>query len=120
MTARATKPLFGKEGGDFLWLEQPKSNPLSGPWTEHVLCSGPSPSLSPDVFFTAHDLNGDGNTEFLFASFFSGGGFGVVYSEVIGADRWNAENVKVAVIDTGLPLLNGFALEVTDINGGAL
>lgn len=72
LTARATKPIFGAEGGEMVWLEQPASDPLGAaslPWQEHVIASG---NLSPDVFFRLHDVNGDGFDEILFTSFFSG------------------------------------------------
>ena len=116
VTARATKPILGTQSGEFLWLEQPASDPLSGPWKEHVICSG---KLSPDVFFQPYDIDGDGQDEFLFASFFTFGGFGVLSSSGSGAGRWDNSTgqVTTTIVDSGLPVLNGFAVEVVDLNG---
>lgn len=42
VTARANDPLFGTPSGQLLWLEQPKTDPLTNvPWTEHPLVDGP-------------------------------------------------------------------------------
>ena len=75
LTARATKPLFGAEGAEMLWLEHPGANPFAGPWTEHSLASGPN---SPGVFFDTHDFDGDGCMEIVYADFFGGPGFSML------------------------------------------
>lgn len=76
LTARATKPLFGEEAAEMLWLEHPGANPLgSGPWAEHSLASGPN---SPGVFFDTHDFDGDGCMEIVYADFFGGPGFSML------------------------------------------
>lgn len=53
VTARVNDPLFiGKQLGQLLWLEQPKSNPVDNvPWTEHLLADG------PETVFILTDLN---------------------------------------------------------------
>ena len=67
LTARATKPIFGKSGGELLWLEQPPSDPLTSvPWEEHSLASG------PDVDFLAVDLDpNDDHFEVFATEFFA-------------------------------------------------
>ena len=67
LTARATKPIIGRAGGQLLWLEQPAENPLTSvPWKEHVLASG------PDVIILPVDLNEDDKQFEVFACrFFS-------------------------------------------------
>ena len=53
VTARTNDPLFiGKPSGQLLWLEQPKSDPLTNvPWNEHLLAEGPE-----TVFMHIHRL----------------------------------------------------------------
>ena len=59
---------------EFMWLEQPSSDPFAAsnlPWTEHSIVSGAN---SPGVFFDLQDLNGDGVPEVLYSAFFAGKG----------------------------------------------
>ena len=67
ITARGTKPIFGKSGGELLWLEQPPTNPLTAvPWKEHVLTTG------PDIGFATVDFQqGDDQFELFATEFFA-------------------------------------------------
>jgi len=111
LTARATKPILGSAAGELLWLEQPASDPLSGPslpWPEHSLLTG---DFAPDVFFETADLDGDGSFEVLYCSFFTGGGFGFVSA----SDWTDASTVTNTVVDKSPGPM--FDLKVVDVNG---
>ena len=41
MAARANVPNIGRKQGELIWLEQPASGAMGGPWKEHLLTSGP-------------------------------------------------------------------------------
>lgn len=111
LTARATKPLFGSAAGELLWLEQPATDPLSGPslpWAEHSLVTG---AFAPDVFFVTVDLDGDGSFEVLYTSFFTGGGLGFV-----SATNWaDPTTVTNTVVDKSPGPM--FDVKVADVNG---
>lgn len=112
VTARATKPILGTQSGQFVWLKQPASDPLSQlPWQETQLASG---SGSPDVFFEPCDLNGDGQTEFVYASFFTGAGLGLAWKDP-SATAWTPDSFHMMSIDDSIA--PAFAVEVVDMNG---
>jgi len=112
VTARATKPIIGSSNGQFLWLKQPADSPLSStPWEATQLSSGHN---SPDILFSACDLNDDGETEFVYASFFTGAGLGLAYKDP-SATSWTPESFHYMSIDDSIG--PAFATQVVDMNG---
>jgi hypothetical protein len=122
LTARATKPILGAEGGELVWLEQPSSDPwTTSPWQEHVISSGKAGDFTPDVFFELMDITGDGVPEVLYASFFTGGSFGFLTSTcveggTVGPSSWDPTQgcVKHVVVDNSTG--PAFGLWLNDLN----
>lgn len=113
LTARATKPIFGSAAGELLWLEQPTSgdplSPVNVPWQNHSLVTG---AMSPDVFFTLGDVNGDGDDEVVYSSFFTGGGLGFIAAP--GGDWSDPTKLTNTVVDTQPGPM--FDVQLTDLN----
>jgi hypothetical protein len=120
LAARAVKPLLTAPAGELVWLRQPAAAPLapaSLPWAEAVLASG---AWSPDVLFAPPtSLRGDADSQLLFASFFTGGGLGLLQcAGCAGAtpvSTWAAATLETAVIDASVG--PAFDVAVLDLNG---
>lgn len=104
ITARGTKPLLGKSGGELLWLEQPATNPFTAvPWKEHILATG------PDIGITTADLHqGDDQFEVFAAEFFA------QRLSVLSVSTKNATVIASRDIDTGIG--PPFYVSVVDLN----
>ena len=119
LAARATKPLLSAPAGELVFLRQPAAAPLapsSLPWPEAVLASG---AWSPDVLFAPPaSLRADGDSQLLFASFFTGGGLGMLQCAGCaagGGPTWASASLETAVIDASVG--PAFDVAVLDLNG---
>ena len=120
LAARAVKPLLGAPAGELVWLRQPAAAPLSPaalPWAEATLVSG---AWSPDVLFAAPvSLRGDGDAQLVFASFFTGGGLGLLNcAGCAGAAptaHWATAPLSPTVLDASVG--PAFDVDVVDLNG---
>jgi hypothetical protein len=121
LAARATKPLFGATNGQLVWMKQPDvADPLAPaalPWAEAVLTNG---SWSPDVLFALSSVRADADEQVFFASFFTGGGLGMLLCAGCGAGgtgaTWSqASALQTVVLDASIG--PAFDVQVIDLNG---
>lgn len=118
LAARATKPLVEAPEGELVWMRQPDvAAPLAAlPWEEKVLVSG---AWSPDVLFTPPaSLRGDADEQVFFASFFTGGGLGMVQCAGCaagGSATWATAALAPTVLDASIG--PSFDVAVADLNG---
>jgi hypothetical protein len=121
LAARATKPLVEAPAGELVWLQQPAvADPLAPaalPWAEHTLAGG---AWAPDVLFAAPvSLRADADEQLLFASFFTGGGLGMLQcSGCAGggaAATWATANLTRVVLDASIG--PAFDVAAVDVNG---
>jgi hypothetical protein len=122
ITARAVKPLIGNSAGELVWLKNPGGpaplSPASLPWQESVLLNG---SFAPDVLFQLANLRNDTDEQLVFASFFTGGGLGMVYCAGCAAgsgsgNTWsNAADLQLVILDASIG--PSFDVAPLDMNG---
>lgn len=122
LAARAIKPLFGNGAGELVWFRQPPgvSDPLDPsllPWANYTLMSGAN---SPDIFIALANLRNDADEQLLYASFFTGGGLGIIVCPgCAGAgakNTWsNVSSLQQIMIDPSIG--PGFDVVVVDLNG---
>ena len=99
LTARAKKGMFGGDGGEMVWLEQPADG-LKSVWKEHAMIES-----GPDVNFLYEDFDKDGVKEILATEFFNRRL--VLYTK-------SGETWEQRVIDNKLGY--GFDLSYVDLN----
>jgi hypothetical protein len=123
VAARATKPLFGGQNGQLVWLKHPSGvpDPLAPsalPWAETVLTNG---SWSPDVLYSLTSLRDDADEQIFYTSFFTGGGLGMV--QCVGCSTagkgdgstWAKSALTITVLDATIG--PSFDVQVVDLNG---
>lgn len=119
--ARATKPLLGAEGGELVWLRQPPGpSPLAPsalPWAEAPLYNA---SFAPDVFFrlTALRASEESDEQCVYASFFTGGGLGLLVCPGCGpggGHTWS-ETDRLVQVTLDRAIGPSFDVQVVDLN----
>jgi len=109
ITARATKPIVGRSGGELMWYKQPDSNPLNGGWKGEVITNG------PDVYFRLLDHDNDASTApaIIAAEFFSTQ-LTIYYTTEKYWANANSKSIKKQVIDTTIGPV--FDIQIVDLN----